>query len=525
MPPARRTTNARGYTLQALSRKGAKHKADAYRSIRRLEARESEKVGYRDYLRANPTYAKSAGRKLSSVFVTKEIAQAKKKPVTRQFRASATDLVKQRIILNYKLIDVRLVDILRRFYPNGLVDIFIPKALYDTATAFDVETHTAGRDMVIETGITVKAAVDRFIKDLHADGFATKLYLFETGNHVDIRASMQDDQTDALVGAIMIGSTLPMAWYEMDDDFHGAHSEFPIDLYFMDLGGTWTDSDGDGMFDGHSGTPNPDVWVGRIVGNLPTTGKTEAQLVVEYLSRNHYFRVRDTARFPQQLFTGIGSNVHYRALAYHDDDWSGGGDSNYLDGQLTHERILVNSSTGTSAVDYLTRISERPGGFWYQHQMIHSGSTSLSFKTGSGWDADGVTNNELNTTFRRAHFYNLFDCSGARYVVNNFLGGLYVVANPYGLGAVGSTKTGSMRGFEVYYANLCGTLRPEHSGMASDWEVVVGQRQRFGTAYLKWCRWVASGGYTQDERQWHYGMTYIGDPTLFPYWDLNRGKA
>lgn len=125
---------------------------------------------------------------------------------------------------------------------------------------------------------------------------------------------------------------------------------------------------------------------------------------------------------------------------------------------------------------------------------------------------------------RRAHFYNLFNCSGAKYTVPNFLGGQYVYSSSYGLGAVGSAKTGSMLAFDVYYAVLSGTLKPEHADLADDWDVVVGQKETFGTAYLKWFRYIAKGGFTDGERNWHYGMAYIGDPTLYADWDLNKGS-
>lgn len=223
------------------------------------------------------------------------------------------------------------------------------------------------------------------------------------------------------------------------------------------------------------------------------------------------------------MLSWSGASPHYRGLAYQDDDWTGPDDSDYLDGALTHERILVNTSTTTNAADYLRRLGEIPGGFFYVHQMIHSSSTSLGFKTGATWDSDDVTTAELNANLRRSHFYNLFDCSAARFVDNNYLAGRYVLGNPHGLGAVGSTKTGAMGNFEAYYANLCGALRPEDAGLAADWAVVAGQKQSFGTAFLQWFRFISNGGFSLDERRWHYGMTYIGDPTLFADWKLNQG--
>ena len=39
---------------------------------------------------------------------------------------------------------------------------------------------------------------------------------------------------------------------------------FPCDLYFMDLDGAWTDSDGDGALDIHDGDVRPEIFIGRL---------------------------------------------------------------------------------------------------------------------------------------------------------------------------------------------------------------------------------------------------------------------
>ncbi len=516
--------NTQGFVLQDLSPAAKRFHEEAYRRMKRLQLRGEEKVNFKAYIKMNPRYLRPATFKSRRLHVTSELEKALAIPKRVKQIPLVTPLSERRVLLKYKIVDARLGDIIKRFYPNGLVDVFVPKSLYETPTVFDIQFDTGVEKFVTEQGLTVKAAVDRYVRDLEANGYMTKLYVVEGGNHVNIRQTMQADLAHALVGTVMIGSALPVAWFNMQNDFDGP-SQFPVDLFFMDLDGSWIDSNGDGMYEAHTGDIAPEVWVGRIVGNLPITGKGEAQFVAEYLSRNHFFRNRDMTKFPQRLLSWDKDQPHYRGLAYQDDDWPSQAESQYLEGQLTHERILVNTSTTTNATDYLSRISQIPGGFFYIHQMIHSSPTSLGFKTGPNWDADGVSIDELNAILRRGHFYNLFDCSAARYVENNFLGGMYCIASPYGLGAVGSTKTGAMTDFDVYYANLSGVLRQEHAGYASDWDVVVGQKQTFGTAFLKWFRYIAKGGYTLDEMQWHYGMTYIGDPTLYPDWTLNRGSS
>jgi hypothetical protein len=93
-----------------------------------------------------------------------------------------------------------------------------------------------------------------------------------------------------------------------------------------------------------------------------------------------------------------------------------------------------------------------------------------------------------------ALFYNLFACSNARFTSTNYMAGWYTfMDNDYGLAAVGSTKSGSMLHFEDFYAWL-GT-------------------EPLGEAFRFWfARWADRGG--ENGREWHYGMTLIGDPTL-----------
>lgn len=435
------------------------------------------------------------------------------------------DLAEDRILLKFKKIDPRIIKMLRS--KNGLVDIVIPATLYNSNVTTDVYVKTHNTNKLTEKNMTVKKAVDRYMRDLEAAGYWTQLYTISGGSPASIKNTLKADQKYGLVGAVMIGES-PTPWCRDTHDFDNSTSEFPCDIFYMALDANFGTPNSSGQYTVQAGSNIiPDIWVGRIKGNLPILGKKEEQIIIEYLSRNHFFRTKDRVNFPQQLFaytsTPSGLQAYYRSLAYQDDDWSSSDYSLYLS-NLTNERVLVNGGSTTVASDYMRRISEVPGGFWYLHLMAHSSPTSHAFKIGSAWSGGSVDASQLMNTYKRAHFYNLFNCSGARFTTDNFFGGIYVFGNPYGLGAIGSTKTGSMLAFDVYYANLAGKLRAEDSGMAHDWDVVVGKKATFGTAYLKWFRYIAKNGLSQDEVNWHFGMTYLGDPTLYPDWDLNTGS-
>ncbi|MFC1851631.1 hypothetical protein ACFL27_15685 [candidate division CSSED10-310 bacterium] len=107
-----------------------------------------------------------------------------------------------------------------------------------------------------------------------------------------------------------------------------------------------------------------------------------------------------------------------------------------------------------------------------------------------GLDGGEFSYDQIETLNPKVHFYNQFNCSGARYVENPCLGWSYILDNDYGLNSVGSTKTGSMLYFEDYYTPLA-------------------QGKTFGVSFREW--FIKHGNSDWD---WFYGMTLLGDPTL-----------
>ncbi|MEO0080041.1 MAG: hypothetical protein ABIK44_05135, partial [candidate division WOR-3 bacterium] len=78
-----------------------------------------------------------------------------------------------------------------------------------------------------------------------------------------------------------------------------------------------------------------------------------------------------------------------------------------------------------------------------------------------------------------------------------YCGGRYVFQTSNGLGAIGSTKTGSMLEFQDYYLPL-----------AND--------ATLASAFRSWFSQQAQGGFEPWERSWFYGMTQIGEAMLKP---------
>jgi hypothetical protein len=278
--------------------------------------------------------------------------------------------------------------------------------------------------------------------------------------------------------ALLIGD-LPVPFYEMYD---WDYEYFPIDLFYMDLDGEWVDGDDNGVWDGHfhgDGDWFADVPVGRWTASpLIYDGHTEAELIQNYIAKNVSYRSGDNP-------------CQERALSYIDDDWA------YWGYDWTQAVALAyDDTTGiydpdeTYADDYEDRLDDD-----YEFIQLCAHSSWLLHQFQLDETYSNTHYYEVYDIKPKAIFYNLFACSNARYTEYNYMAGWYAFMDgDYGLVAIGSTKTGSMLNFEDFYAPL-------------------GANYSIGESFRFWMEMWADAG--DDSRPWHYGMTLIGDPTLY----------
>ena len=324
---------------------------------------------------------------------------------------------------------------------------------------------------------SVKASIDLYIQDLAYEGYFAITYKVKGGGPVDLRNFLIGKMP--IIGALMVGS-LPIAWFEMADDFNGA-AEFPCDLYFMDMNGTWKDPDGDGKFSEHPTNVQPEIWIGRLW--TPSANGNDSALINDYFKRNHLYR--------KGLF-----GASNKALAYVDDDWAGFDDC-ALDSMFPAANIeTIKNPTTTDGDRYKAEVQQFRA--WAQI-CAHSSPGGHSFKV-PGASSEWVPNTYLrDVNPPNAFFYNLFACSNALFTQADYMAGWYIFdktggSTCNGLAAVGSTKTGSMLTFENFYAPM-------------------GNGKVIGDAFVDW--WKALGtSHDLGMRQWFYGLTLLGDPTL-----------
>lgn len=341
-------------------------------------------------------------------------------------------------------------------FPKGKVLVLVHKDVY-TAT---------------------KERVERYVLDLGRDGYWATVHIVRGGKPASIRNYIKSKSP---VGAVLVGA-IPAAWFEMSDDFYGASTEFPCDLFYMDTNGTWVDSDADGKYNAVTGNVIPEIWIGRVW--TPTLNGNDAALINNYFDRNHLFRT--------------GNLGHSRsALAYVEDDWTGFDDCEM---DLMTPPAYITKYTNPDITDadlYKEEVNKTRS---FVQLCSHSSPHVHSFHIPSTGTTEWIDRSYFrDSRAPNAHFYNLFCCSTARFTENDYLGGWYIFDKAggetnYGLTAVGSTKTGSMLFFADFYDP-------------------IGKGKCIGDAMVDW--WKARGSdHDLGERQWFYGMSILGDPTL-----------
>ena len=357
----------------------------------------------------------------------------------------------------------------------------------------------------------IAASLATYQADLARRGYSSVVSLVSGGTPEDVRNYLIGlyNEPDGLVGALLVGN-VPYLIYEMMQDWGSGpeYEDFPCDIFFMDMDGTWVDDGaggtvgaGNGKYDGWSDASNElEIWAGRLyVETLPQYG-TPAEVINSYFTKNHLYR------------TGllVPETPPASALIYVDDDWGFGVEGWRGDRQCVEEvyddvtAVYDDYGHGNNTTAYDYKTNHMPAD--YQLIMLRS----HGYPGGHGFYEDYMTvfnyvyNGDYRSNPPEGLFYSLYVCSGCDYtaqygVYNSYLGGTIVFNQPYGLFAWGSTKTG---------------------GMWNDWPLYtrLGNSQVFGDAFISWFN-ISHGDYPDYAPRWWYGMALVGDPALIPNGD------
>jgi len=302
-----------------------------------------------------------------------------------------------------------------------------------------------------------------WFSDMAADGFTVKAIAVSGGRAADLRQLLQAHRDSGLVAGALVGD-LPVAWWE--ESSYG--EDYPVDIFFSDINGAFSDADGDGMYDTHSGSTAPDIWLGRIHASRLTYAG-EAQLVAAYLDRNHRYRTG-------QL------QLPNRGLFYNEIDWYSG---DFGLGDLYTNVTVVSDENTTTAADYRRCLKQ---GYEFVVLAAHSSPWVHSFfLAGSQTGAGSLFNFEVPALAPQAAFYFINGCMCGRYTEKDCMCNWDLFAQPSGLAVMASTQLmyGLSDVSEIFTA------------LAND--------STFGAAFQTWYR----SNYSMFR-----GTCLLGDPTL-----------
>ena len=338
----------------------------------------------------------------------------------------------------------------------------------------------------VEQGLLaqIRSAIDTYAADLAAEGYRVGVEEF-SGTAAQLRASLQNHWVnDHLEGAVFVGD-LPTMEFTSQDHWNNTLKTVTYlhDMYFMDLNGTYTFNAGG--LDSHTGAVAPDIYVSRITtSNLGgVTGRNEATLINDYLAKVHAYRTGQLA-------------FADRGIVVKDDEWTSWVESGkadlYMSSLYSDVQTIIDPAQ-TTKQGYLDTLQVNAESTL---EVLHGDATRHALKVGPDWQ--WITSQEIVDANPRQGFYNMFNCSGADFGVDDNLIGSYVYGGSYGLNAVGTTKTGGMFDYQTFYE---AQGRGESLGQAfRDWY----DEHTVATDEVATYYWV----------DWFYGMTMQGDPTL-----------
>ena len=340
--------------------------------------------------------------------------------------------------------------------------------------------------------------IERYACDInYVYGCKVIMEITNGGDHTNIKNLITTNQTN-LDGVVFIGD-IAAAWFEVTNDYFGyagynnqgyGYAVWPCDLYYMDIDGTWSDTDGNNIYDSHTGNVQPEIFIGRISTANMGMLLSEKDGLERYLDKNHKFWMGHTT-----------VNKKF-GLAYTDKDWvSSSSFTSYsiqhLYGHPNYDKIgYGNPAFGKT--DYLGRLANNKYEFI---QLACHADAAYLYMTGGGISSSQIFNNGT-----QAIGYNLFCCSACNWTAvysnsnQGFLAGSHIYnANNSSLVVVGSTKTGSMLNFTNFYTPL---------GIGQGCKKTIGEALKF------W--WIKSFDSTHTNYiiSWHYGMSIIGDPLV-----------
>lgn len=354
------------------------------------------------------------------------------------------------------------------------------KSSYTCSFSYEIKGSNNKYLLIVDSYVYdgARGQIIRYATDINnALNYTVIIYVVSNEDHTDVKDLLIYEREN-LVGATFIGD-IDEALFEMYEGEE--YSSWLCDLYFMDLDGVWSDTDGNGIYDSHTGDVKPEIIIGRISAKN-TSGNT-SQNLINFFNKDH------------QYWIGITELNKKYSLTYTNKDWANSStfdDTKKLYGASNNDIIKYGNSSFSKS-DYLSRLQNDRYEFIqlaaHSNPRLHNINNEYAYSS------------EIYAKNTKTIGLNLFCCSACDWRYCDYIAGAYLFnSNSRVLSLVGSTKTGSMLGFKDFY-------------------IPLGQGKTIGYSLKKW--WIDYCGNSHDNNKihWHYGMVILGDPLISFYYD------
>lgn len=325
--------------------------------------------------------------------------------------------------------------------------------------------------------------IKTYAEDVHAvTGYGIFLEYVENPTPESIKSLIVSYQNN-LCGAFLIGNMGECLFETQNDHGEYGYRKWPCDLFYMDLDGDWTDSDGNGVYDTHTGNVAPEIFVGRLsTAGLSSYGNEE-YLIRRQLQKSHDF------------WWKTSYHAQDTTLNYINGDWANLFHPYTISkvfSTLAITDVHYGIDPGFSSSDYLSKLSSDTYGF--THLAAHSSPILHHFTNENYY----IRCNHIKNINSSNYAYSLFCCSACNWTAGDssgYLGGAYLFNEGKTIAIIGTTKTGGMRS----------NTTPDFYSMLP--------YMNLGNAFLNW--WSSfENNHTNDTIYWFYGMALLGDPII-----------
>jgi hypothetical protein len=205
---------------------------------------------------------------------------------------------------------------------------------------------------------SIAQSLSLYRSDLELEGYSVSIQQVSGGTPEEIKSWVYNRYLEGATGVLFVGD-ITAAWAEVSND------QFPSDLFYMDLDGTWWDNDTDGVYEMHiagSGDMGPEIYVGRIYAST-LSYDSEANMINQYFAKTHAYRIGELTK-------------PWQGLEYVEEDW--------FDMDVNLNRIYDSNVTRhdygyfTTAADYLNQMDL---GQHFVQVCVHSYSGGHYFST------------------------------------------------------------------------------------------------------------------------------------------------